>query len=186
MRNRPRAQHILPLLLYHQKPPTGLSDTEQYSDYHASRHWCYTVHHERRVLQTLWTADTQPSLLPYSAQLSTYTGQKISVLGAINVDVSYQQHHQLQLLTVPGTGPTLLGRDWLQHICLDWARINLLQSKPVIRLSNGFTKPFHQNRGENIEAIGEKTWQSCSVLHLGRAMAIEALLFLKAVAISIT
>ena len=79
----------------------------------------------------LWTPDARPPLLPSSAKLSTYTGEKISVIGTIKVHVSYQhQQHQLHLLIVPGTGPSLLGRDWLQHIRLDWAQMNLLRSSP--------------------------------------------------------
>jgi len=79
----------------------------------------------------LWDRHARPPLIPSSAQLSTYTGEKISVLGAINVDVYYQHlQHKLQLLIVPGTGPSLLGRDWLQHIRLDWTRINQLRTNP--------------------------------------------------------
>jgi len=52
-----------------------------------------------------------------------------------------------------------------------------------IRLSNAFQKPFDRNRGENTEVIDEKVWQSCSGLHLGTAMAIEILPWLKAITI---
>ena len=57
-----------------------------------------------------------------------YTGEKISVLAWCHYGpVSYQhQQHQLHLLIVPGTGPSLLGRDCLQHIRLDWTWLNLL------------------------------------------------------------
>lgn len=79
----------------------------------------------------LWARDARPPLLPSSAQLATYTGEKISAIGVIKVHVSYQQQqHHLQLLIVPGAGPSLLGRDWLQHIRLDWSRINRLHTSP--------------------------------------------------------
>lgn len=89
----------------------------------------------------LWDPDIRPLLRPSSAQLTTYTGEKISVIGTINVDVSYQhQQHKLQLLIVPGTGPSLLGRDWLQHINLDWTRVNLLHSSPDKRIDEVLAK----------------------------------------------
>ena len=69
----------------------------------------------------LWAPDARPPLLPSSAQLSTYTGEKFYALGKIMVNVSYQhQQHQLSLLIVPGMGPSLFGCDWLQHIRVDW------------------------------------------------------------------
>ena len=56
----------------------------------------------------LWDGGARPRLQPSSAQLSTYTGEKLSVRGVITVEVSYQnQQHQLQLLVVPGAGPLL-------------------------------------------------------------------------------
>ena len=52
-----------------------------------------------KTYHMLWKTDARPALLPSSARLSTYTGEQISVLGAITVDVSYQhQQCQLQLL----------------------------------------------------------------------------------------
>ena len=56
---------------------------------------------------------------------SPCTQVRNSVRGVITVDISYQ--HQLQIVVVLGAGPSLLGRDWLQHIRLDWARINLIR-----------------------------------------------------------
>lgn len=31
-----------------------------------------------------------------------------------------KQHHTLELIVVAGEGPTLMGRDWLSKIQLDW------------------------------------------------------------------
>ena len=40
-----------------------------------------------------------------------------------------KQKQQLELLVVPGNGPSLLGRDWLSNLRLDWAQIhNMKQS----------------------------------------------------------
>ena len=58
------------------------------------------------------------------AVLTTYTGEKIPVLGAVMVPVKYEgQHKNLNALIVKGDGPNLLGRDWLEKIRLDWNTI---------------------------------------------------------------
>ena len=45
----------------------------------------------------------------------------MSVRGCITVSVSYrQQQKELSMLVVQGEGPTLLGRDWLKELQLDW------------------------------------------------------------------
>ena len=51
-------------------------------------------------------------LQPTNTCLQTYTGERISVLGSIQVEVSHNnQTKQLPLLVVKGQGPNLLGRD---------------------------------------------------------------------------
>ena len=82
---------------------------------------------------SLWKADVRPDLEPSSARLSTYTGERISVLGQITLNVSYQkQNHRLSIQVVPGKGPTLLGRDWLEKIQLNWHGIHQLCTPPTI------------------------------------------------------
>ncbi len=51
------------------------------------------------------------------------------VLGQLSVDVTYQKQclQDLKLVVVEGTGPPLLGRNWLHHIKLDWASIHSVQ-----------------------------------------------------------
>ena len=56
--------------------------------------------------------------------LKSYTGAKIPVAGEVQVTVSYgQQGGTFTLYVVKGGGPSLLGRDWLRHIRLDWKTI---------------------------------------------------------------
>lgn len=58
------------------------------------------------------------------AALSTYTGERIPVLGAVMVPVEYEgRKKNLNALIVAGNGPNLLGRDWLEQIRLDWSTI---------------------------------------------------------------
>ena len=54
-------------------------------------------------------------------RLHTYTGEDIPALGQELVAVqSGNQTEQLQILGVAGNGPSLLGRNWLTQLRLDW------------------------------------------------------------------
>ena len=58
-------------------------------------------------------------------RLCTYSGEPISIFRSLNVVVSYKHHlSQEPCLVVEGSGPSLLGRNWLDHIKLDWCEIN--------------------------------------------------------------
>ena len=55
--------------------------------------------------------------------LRTYSGHNIQPLGRTLLDVYHNDtHYQLYALVVPGTGPNLLGRDWLSVLQLNWAK----------------------------------------------------------------
>ena len=72
----------------------------------------------------LLPAAKHPPLQPSIRKLRTYTAEKLVVEGELTVDVRYQdQQKKLPLLVVAGKGPSLLGRDWLLHIRLDWQRL---------------------------------------------------------------
>jgi hypothetical protein len=56
--------------------------------------------------------------------MKTYTGEPMSVLGYLEVQAKYgEQEKDLHLFVVSGNGPSLLGRNWLVHFRLDWAKI---------------------------------------------------------------
>ena len=77
------------------------------------------------TLLSTWPKDHAPELKFSEAKLRTYTGEKIAVIGALDVEVKHwNQEAQLTLTVVEGNGPTLLGRDWLRHLRLDWATLN--------------------------------------------------------------
>ena len=76
--------------------------------------------------QQLWKG-RGPSIQLTDIKLTTYTGEKLEVKGNIQVQVQYQgQRKALPLLIVGVEGPTLLGRNWLQHIKLDWRALHSL------------------------------------------------------------
>ena len=61
--------------------------------------------------------------------LKTYTGECMSVVGEMHVDVQYsEQRKPLTLIVVEGDGPPLLGRNWLEHLTLDWKSIGSVSS----------------------------------------------------------
>ena len=56
-----------------------------------------------------------------NVNLKCYNGETIPLLGQTNVSVSYNgKVFNLPLLVVKGNKPSLLGRDWLNIIKLDW------------------------------------------------------------------
>ena len=63
-------------------------------------------------------------LQPTQVILRTYTGESISVLGELSVNVTCQgTSHTLSLLVVEEDGPSLIGRNWLTKFQLDWKTI---------------------------------------------------------------
>ena len=65
-------------------------------------------------------------------RLQAYSGQPIPVLGCCCVNVWYKgQTEQFPLFVVEGKGPTLIGRDWLSQIQLDWRQIHHVHSPSV-------------------------------------------------------
>ena len=79
--------------------------------------------------RSIWPKDRAPPLQASSKKLKTYTGEKITVKGSVEVDVTYQtQNAKLDLLIVEGNGPSLLGHDWLQHLRLDWTQLNQVRA----------------------------------------------------------
>lgn len=62
--------------------------------------------------------------------LRTYSKEKLRILGSMTVSVKYkEQRHRLPLLIVAGDGSSLLGRNWLEQIKLDWHNLNNVTSQ---------------------------------------------------------
>jgi len=58
-------------------------------------------------------------------------GEDVPIDGSNTVKVSYnQQEKELDLLMVQGSGPSLLGRDWLKVLHLDWSRLHQITQTP--------------------------------------------------------
>ena len=79
--------------------------------------------------RSVWASDDAPLLKPCTACLKTYTGDIIPVKGALDVQVTHRDtSKQLSLIVVEGSGPSLMGRDWLRHIRLDWSNLHSVRS----------------------------------------------------------
>ena len=77
----------------------------------------------------LWQADNAPQLHPSDVKLRTYTGELLGVNGMAQVTVEYgEQKAQLKVLVVAGNGPSVMGRDWMHTIRLDWEQLHRLQA----------------------------------------------------------
>ena len=64
------------------------------------------------------------TLHPSDLVLKTYTDEHMNVKGTINMRVQYgDQKQKLVLVVVEGNGPSLLGRNWLKYLRLDWNNI---------------------------------------------------------------
>ena len=98
---------------------------------------------------------TSTTLQPTSIILKTYTGEQIPVKGTLLVDVKYdwQHHKNLKLLVVSGSGPCLMGCDWLRVVRLDWRKIGKVfatttgTESRVAKLQEQYQEVFSEDLG---------------------------------------
>uniref|UniRef100_A0A3B3XII2 ribonuclease H n=1 Tax=Poecilia mexicana TaxID=48701 RepID=A0A3B3XII2_9TELE len=78
----------------------------------------------------LWHKDSRPQIKESKLSLKSYSGEKITVVGVAQVEVSYaNQKKTLPLVVVKGTGPNLLGRGWLEELKLKWDEIRHVKTE---------------------------------------------------------
>ncbi|CAB4030147.1 uncharacterized protein K02A2.6-like, partial [Paramuricea clavata] len=81
--------------------------------------------------------------------LRTYTGEKISPKGITEVVVEYNnQVSRLPLLVLKGNGPNLIGRNWLENICLNWTSIKRLAKPNLEEVLNKYDDLFTDELGK--------------------------------------
>jgi hypothetical protein len=110
-----------------------------------------------KTYKRLWKKKDTPQLQPTSAKLITYTGENIKVLGKINVTIEMnEQTASLPLIVVQGDGPSLLGKNWLQKLKLDWGYImNITIQKEVDELIRKYGNSFTDELG-TIQGVSAK------------------------------
>ena len=78
--------------------------------------------------------------------LFTYSKEQLKLVGEVEVRVTYQNKcHKLILKIIEGNGPTLLGRNWLQFIKLDWK--NILNVVDLEKMLNKYDNVFSDKPG---------------------------------------
>ena len=96
--------------------------------------------------------------------LRTYSGHMIQPAGGVTVDVRHQeQSYTLPCLVVTGYGPNLLGRDWLEHMKLDWSAVHRVDE---VHYALMFPELFKDGLGKlkNVEAklyVDSEAMPSC-------------------------
>ena len=95
---------------------------------------------------------TNETLHPSDLVLKTYTDESMKVKGTINMRVQYgDQKQKLVLVVVEGNGPSLLGRNWLKYLRLDWNKIFSVRTakmKPLHTLLQSHQILFSKELGE--------------------------------------
>ena len=86
--------------------------------------------------------------LQQATTVLTYSGEQLSVCGCMNVEVVYgHQHLTLLLLVIKGNGPSLLGRDWLSQLKLNWREINTLMGVKFDEILAQHKEVFQESLG---------------------------------------
>jgi transposase InsO family protein len=87
-------------------------------------------------------------LQPAKLQLSSYSKHEVPVLGFIQVQVEYgNRHYDLPLYVTQGEEASLLGRQWLQYVQLQWNRVFALATSSMTDLLNQYSDVFCASQG---------------------------------------
>ena len=87
-------------------------------------------------------------LLPTEVRLQAYCKQPIPVVGFCKVNVHYEtQTMVMPLLIVAGSGPTLMGRDWLSRIRLNWHKIHHVHTPSLQAVLDRYPAVFQSGLG---------------------------------------
>ena len=82
-------------------------------------------------------------------KLKTYTGEFLRMFGKFTATVCYQdQTISLTLMVAGEKGPSLLGRDWLYLLRLDWNDVFSVDADRLTSLLSRFTNVFSEDLGQ--------------------------------------
>ena len=93
---------------------------------------------------------SKPDLRSCSARFKTYTGQFIPVLGEFRTVVTYEgvPYRDMAVVVVKGAKTNLLGRDWLEHITINWRAVHAIRSSSLQSLKEKHRRLFEPGLGE--------------------------------------
>ena len=113
------------------------------------------------IPETLYNKILTKRHLTRTRPLRSYSGDKLDLLGELQVSVKYgAQTITLPLVVVKGSKVPLLGRNWLEHIKLNWSEVFTVQeTDPVKRLTDKYSKLFDENNGKIINMKAHITLQ---------------------------
>ena len=102
------------------------------------------------TFQTIQRGDQLLQLKEMSVQLWTYTGDLIPVRGSVLIPVEHNTRSlTLPLIVTDGSGPSLLGHNWLSVLCLDWQTIFTVQrSASLQQVLDSHSEVFKEGLGE--------------------------------------
>ena len=103
----------------------------------------------RETFESIQKGESTLELKETTVKLQTYTGEPIRVCGS-TVQVEHNgQTTSLPLVITEGSGPTLLGRNWLEALRLDW--------RTIFRIGSNLTLQQVLNQHTNVlkEELGE-------------------------------
>ena len=81
-------------------------------------------------------------------KLKTYTGKALPMFGQFVTDVQYKDQELPLLFIVSGKdGPSLLGRDWIYSLRLDWNTVFSLTDDNISTLLNKYSEVFNEELG---------------------------------------
>ena len=85
--------------------------------------------------------------------LKTYTNEPLKVVGTLNVRVQYEdQLKKLVLVVTAGNGPSLFGRNWLNHIKLNWKELFAVRTVRLDSL-HGLMQRYHRLFAEGLGTV---------------------------------
>ena len=108
-----------------------------------------------------------------SVKLQNYSKDSIPVVGSTTVQVCYEgQTAELPLIVVKGSGSTLLGRNWLHSIKLNWSQICSVKCTELRDILSKYDQVFQEGLGifSGVEAHLEVDPEATPRFHKARSV----------------
>ena len=98
---------------------------------------------------TYKSLNMRPKLRDCGVQLRAYTRQPIPVLGEFRTSVKYNNmtHANLKVIVVKGNRSSLLGRDWLKVIRINWHDVKAVFNSAMDQLKERYRRVFEPGLG---------------------------------------